>query len=332
MTRVRQGIAAGIDIGGTTTTAVVADVATGAVLGRASGRTTAQAGGAAMLHLGVDLLDTATALAGATPVAVGVGAAGVVDAQARRVVSASQTFTDWAGYDVGTHLDRELGRPSALINDVNAFLLAEMTWGAGRGSPDAVGLTLGTGVGGALWLDGALWDGPTGAAGELGHFAPFIIEPYGPEPCSCGQRGHLESIASGAALVRRYATRSPNGRPTHCLTVARADLDAAAVAGRARAGDPIAQAVFEEAGWALGQLAVTLAAVLDVQLSLVGGGVAASWDLMAPGFDAYIAAHPVVSGAVPSIATGQLGPDAVALGAALAAATAASTPTGSVTS
>ncbi len=131
---------------------------------------------------------------------VGVGAAGVVDARAGRILVASDSFRDWAGFAVTAAFEEAGSRvPAFLDNDVNAFLRGEAAAGAVAGEAHVLGMTLGTGVGGALWLDGALYDGPHGAAGEIGH-----VPGFGDLPCTCGGRGHLETLASGRAIAARY--------------------------------------------------------------------------------------------------------------------------------
>ena len=131
--------------------------------------TPAREGGTAMVGAALDALGLLLARAhrpGCS--AVGVGAAGVVDTRAGRVLVASDSFHAWAGFAVTATVEEALGVPAFLDNDVNAFLRGEVAKGAVAGEPHVLGMTLGTGVGGALWLDGALFDGPHGAAGEIG--------------------------------------------------------------------------------------------------------------------------------------------------------------------
>ncbi|RLP76078.1 ROK family protein [Mycetocola tolaasinivorans] len=303
---------AGVDIGGTSTLVVFVDER-GSVIAERGGETPAHVSGEAMVQLAVDLIAELTAETGMTPAAVGIGAAGVVDPVARRIVAASTSFVGWAGYSVGAHLDRALGVPNSLVNDVNAFLLGEVAFGAARGLDNAAGITLGTGVGGAIYLDGALWEGPEGAAGELGHSPSYVVPGHGEEPCTCGQSAHLESIASGRSIERRYRARA--GQIAADLPAG----DGAALATRARTGDGAAAHVFAEAGLMLGQAAVTLAATLDLGHLVVGGGVSGAWDLIEPGVRTYLAEHPPVSGRTLSVVRAERGSHAVALGAASSA-------------
>ncbi|MFI6426189.1 ROK family protein [Promicromonospora sp. NPDC050880] len=187
---------AGVDIGGTKIRAAVVTPG-GEVLASATAPT--PSGGAAMLDVSADLVARAAASAGVPVAAVGVGAAGVVDPGTGEVLAASDSFVGWVGTDLRSGLASRTGLPVTVANDVDAFLVGEATWGAVRGVRSAAGIALGTGVGGALWLDGGLYRG-AGAAGEIGHMPGF-----GDAPCTCGQRGHLETLASGRSVERRYA-------------------------------------------------------------------------------------------------------------------------------
>ncbi|MFI1360161.1 ROK family protein [Streptomyces sp. NPDC020898] len=289
----------GVDIGGTTTQVVLCapDLT---VLTRAEVPTPAADGGQAMTDAALGAL---TALLARTPArlfGVGVGAAGVVDADAGRVLVASDSFHGWAGFEVTATIRAALGVPAYLDNDVNAFLRGEAAKGAVAGVSHALGMTLGTGVGGALWLDGALYDGPYGAAGEIGH-----VPGFGDLPCTCGARGHLETLASGRAIGRRYGERT-----------GRAGLTARAVAAAADAGDRDAAAVYEEAGAALARAILITAGLLDLTAYVVGGGVSRAWHLLEPAVSAALAAEPPVSGRSVSVVRAGLGSDAVAVGAA----------------
>lgn len=191
---------AGVDIGGTTTQAVLCDD-TLTVLDRAETGTPATLGGRAMIDAALGalaplLVSTPGRLAG-----VGVGAAGLVDPVEGRILVASDSFHGWAGFPVTAAVADALGVPAHLDNDVNAFLRGEVSSGAVRDAPDVLGITLGTGVGGALWTGGRLFAGPHGAAGEIGH-----IPGFGDLPCTCG----------AAATWRPWhpAALSPPGTPT----------------------------------------------------------------------------------------------------------------------
>ncbi|MEU6476597.1 ROK family protein [Streptomyces sp. NPDC047017] len=287
---------AGVDIGGTTTQVLLCTPGL-AVLDRFE--TATPAGGPAMLDAVLGGLRGLLDRRPARLLGVGVGAAGVVDARAGRVVAASDSFRDWAGFEVTATLEAALGVPAFLDNDVNAFLRGEVTGGAVAGEPDVLGMTLGTGVGGALWLGGALLDGPHGAAGEIGH-----IPGFGALPCSCGGRGHLETLAAGRSVAARYRERT--GRSGTAREVAAA----------ARGGDAEARAVFEAAGTGIGRALLMTAGLVDVTTAVLGGGVTGAWDLLEPAIRRVLAEEPPVSGQPVRLVRAGLGGDAVAVGAA----------------
>lgn len=293
-----SGLVAGVDIGGTKTAAALV-TAEGTVLARAVRDTPARAGGAAMAETAALLVEALAQQTGRQPDAVGVGAAGVVDHRTGGIRAASDMFTDWAGFPLGRRLGERLETPVRVENDVNAFLLGETAWGAGRGR-DVLGVMLGTGVGGALVLDGVLRHGPHGAAGEIGH-----TPGYSDLVCTCGQVGHLETLSSGTSIARRFTAAT--GEPVASARV---------VAERARAGDAVALGLFHDAGRAVALACISAASLVDVSLAVVGGGVSAAWDLLAPAVESALLSDPPVSGASLQIVPGSLRGDAVVLGAA----------------
>lgn len=298
-------VVAGVDIGGTTTQVVLSDESL-TVLGRADVTTPAKLGGVAMVAAAVSLIEDLLASTGHALSAVAVGAAGVVDSDTGTVVVASDSFTGWTGFGVTDAFTAALGVPSYLDNDVNAFLRGEAAAGSLRGETDALGITLGTGVGGALWLHGDLHHGQHGAAGEIGH-----IPGFGDLPCTCGARGHLETLASGLSIARRYTMAT--GRD------ARGALDVALAADR---GDEAALAVFSDAGGAIARAILMTVGLVDVATVVVGGGVSGAWHLLHPAIVAALVAEPPVNGRTISVVRATLGADAVTLGACARALTA----------
>jgi glucokinase len=295
---------AGVDIGGTKIRAAVV-TSGGEVLASATAPT--PSGGKAMLDVAAELVGRATTSAGVRVAAVGVGAAGVVDPGTGEVLAASDTFARWVGTNVRTGLGSRTGLPVVVANDVDSFLVGEATWGAVRGVGSAAGIALGTGVGGALWLDGALYRG-AGAAGEIGHMPGF-----GDARCTCGQRGHLETLASGRSVERRYAEL---GGAAGVGGVGAAGVGATEIESRARAGDPTAVRVLADAGRAVGSAVLVLAALLDVGHVVVGGGLARAWDLLEPALLARLGDEPPVSGHPIEVRRAVLGGDATVVGAA----------------
>lgn len=289
---------AGVDIGGTTTQVALVSPEL-SIMDRLVLATPADRGGTAMVGA---VLDGIRRLLSGTRVrllGVGVGAAGVVDAATGTVLVASDSFVDWSGFGVTAAIETDLGVPAFLDNDVNAFLRGEVSGGAVAGERHVLGLMLGTGVGGALLLDGTLYAGPHGAAGEIGH-----VPGFGDLPCSCGGRGHLETLAAGRSIAARYADRT--GRSGTARDVAHA----------AERGDPDALAVLRTAGAAVARGILITAGVIDVTTVVIGGGVTGAWSLLEPSIRAALAAEPPVSGRTPRVVPAALGADAVTIGAA----------------
>jgi glucokinase len=252
------------------------------------------------------------------PRAFGVACAGTVDSE-RGVVFASPNLP-LADVPLGGILQKALGLPVVLDNDVNAAIRAEATVGVAAGLRHVVMLALGTGVGGGLWLDGRVYRGASGGAAELGH----MIVRAGGLPCACGSRGCLEMYASGRALVRYAAARAgdrdtdPSGELTALQEQGR--LTGGAVTKLALAGDTAAlDAVHELARW-LGTGLVNVTNAFDPEMIVVGGGVGDVGELLlTPARDAVRKlALPPGRDSV-RIAGAQLGNRAGVVGGALAA-------------
>lgn len=291
----------GIDIGGTKIAGLLVD-GHGSVLARGSVPAPAALGGDAMADAAAGLVRDLAARAGMRVAGLGVGAAGVVDHATGTIRAASATFTGWAGYPLADALTARLAVPASVENDVNAFLLGEIAADPGAGD-DVLGVMLGTGVGGAIVIGGDLQHGPHGAAGEIGH-----TPGYSDLVCTCGQVGHLETLASGLSIARRYAQRTGAD-----------SIDARAVADLARAGDRDALEMFADAGRAVALACASAATLLDLPRAIVGGGVVAAWDLLRPSIEHTLITDAPVSGIPLVITPARLGGDAVALGAIEAA-------------
>jgi glucokinase len=237
-------------------------------------------------------------VAGHGPVAAaGVGVPGLFDEASGRAVFLPNLPPAWAGREVAGPLAGRLGVPVALINDARSFTLAESRMGAAAGCSTVICLTLGTGVGGGVVVDGRLRFGPHGRAGELGH---QVIDPAGP-PCGCGNRGCVEAFAAGAALSRLGGQPSPQ-----------------AVFAAAAAGEERARAAVEAVAGRLAVGIANLVTVLWPERVVVGGGVAAAGEqLLGPLRRAVAAASPLVDPAAYEIVPAALGPAAGAIGAAL---------------
>ena len=211
--------------------------------------------------------------------AVGIGAAGFVDCDRSKVLFAPNIA--WRDEPLRDHVADRVDLPVVVENDASAAAWAEFRFGAGEDVDDLVLLTVGTGIGGGIVLDGALHRGAFGVAAEVGHLR---VVPGG-ERCGCGNRGCWEQYASGRALVREARELIRSGSP---LAGALADAcggDADAVQGPmvtslAQAGDRASVELVAEAGRWLGEGMASLAAVLDPAVAVVGGGVSAAGDLL----------------------------------------------------
>lgn len=184
------------------------------------------------------------------------------------VVFEPPNLKGWRDVPLRGMLEERLGRPVVLENDANAAAVGEWWCGAGRGSRHLVYVTVSTGVGGGLVLDGRLYRGATDTAGEIGH---VLVDPEGPV-CSCGRRGHLEGIASGPAIARWVQERIREGRPS-VLATGR-PFSAREVAEAAEAGDALAREAFERAGRYLGWTVAGLLNLVNPEVVVIGGGVA----------------------------------------------------------
>jgi glucokinase len=179
-------------------------------------------------------------------------------------------------FELKAALQDRLGWPVVLENDANAAAMGEMWKGAARGCRDVVSVTLGTGVGGGVVLDGQLWRGAHGAAGEIGH---TTVDPFGGLKCKCGNTGCLELFASATAIVR-MARESLSQFPQAMLTGE--DLTAEKVYEAGRKGDELALSVFKRCGKYLGVGLANLMSLIDPEIIVISGGVVNGWDLFAP--------------------------------------------------
>ena len=256
-----SGVTIGVDVGGTTVAAglVTAD---GQVLEHVQAPTHARGPGSALETI-VEVLDRLRDRARARGVAVsgvGVGIPGTVDAE-RGVVGVDVNYVpELAGAPLAERLGARVDAPVFVDNDVNALVLAEWTWGAGRGARSLVMLALGTGVGGGIVLDGRLQRGAAGSAGELGH-VPIAFD--GP-PCVCGGRGCLKAFVSGTDIARRAEERF--GRP----------VGAAEVFQLAATGEAEAAAIVDGVCRALGAGLAVIVNGLNPERVLLAGSVAKS--------------------------------------------------------
>lgn len=214
-------------------------------------------------------------------------------------------------------LQRLLGLPVVIDNDGNTTALAEQRLGAGRGARMLVLLTMGTGMGGGIVMDGRVLLGGNGIGGELGHIS--VAHPG--ETCICGGVGCAELYTSGQGLVHRYQI-AVAARRGHRGGVAPTLTSSAQIVSAATAGEPLGLSVIHDAGRALAQVVRTVGPVLDPDLILIGGTVGlAAGEMLIPVITAELLRQRPCSAVAPPphIALAQLGPEAGAIGAALLA-------------
>jgi glucokinase len=303
----------GVDIGGTKVLAGVVD-SEGRVASTALRTTPGRRG---VIQKAEDaIVEAVLESASGRPLAgVGVAAAGFVDPAGERVMFAPHL--PWQGEPLRDLLQDRLGCPVLLDNDANCAARAEAWHGAARGAASGLMITMGTGIGGAVLLDGEVLRGANGMAGEFGHMQ---VVPGG-QACECGRNGCWEQYSSGNALVRNArALMAEHPSVLDELSGGRPErVTGPMVTSAAEEGDLVARQAFASVGDWLGVGTANLVAALDPQVVVIGGGVSAAGDrLLEP---ARAALRRTLVGAahrrVPELVAASLGPRAGMIGAAL---------------
>jgi len=296
-----------VDLGGTKTAAALVS-RDGSLSGVLRVPTPAAIGPDAVLDAVARVVRAVIEQAGVRDVAgVGIGAAGVVDGEGR-IISATETFASWVGTDLVSGIRSRLGKgpewPVTVRNDVDAHALGELWLGAARGVESMLMVAAGTGVGGAVVVNGRLWRGAHYVAGEIGHVPVPGAEGM---RCPCGRDGHLEALAAGPAIESRYAA------------LAGGCVSGADVARLANAGDPIAHEVITAAAAGLGRAIAGIVTTIDPDCVVVGGGVAEAGEMWWQALRASYQADLVDALLGVPLVQAELGTTAPLLGAALAA-------------
>jgi len=306
-----RGPLVGVDLGGTLTRAAVA---TGPATHGPVARRPTPTGEPARAVLDAIATTVLEATGGEVPAGVAMGVPGPVDPRSG-LVYAAPNLHGFEGLEVGRELGERLDCPVAIQNDANLAAFAEWTVGAGQGTRDFVFITVSTGVGGGVILDGELVTGIAGTAGELGHVAS---DSRGPA-CGQGHPGCLEGIASGTAIAERARAALDAGVSSllsSLLSGIGDALDARSVQAAAEAGDALALRLFDEAGRALGRAIGGIVNLLSPEVVAVGGGMIGAGPLL---FEPLEAALPEIAFAVPlrrcRIVAAALGTDAGLVGA-----------------
>lgn len=323
------GVILGVDLGRSHCTLVATNLAAN-ILARESGPFDATLGADVCLPLLVTALRRFVAdhaIAWDSILGLGLGIPGPVDAQLRMLIHPPR-MPGWDGVDVRHVLRRELDLPVCMGNDANMGALGESRYGAGRGLNDFAYIKVGTGIGCGLVIAGNVYRGSRGSAGELGH---VTIDEDGPL-CDCGNRGCLETVASGPVIVRdaiaavalncqRHARGLPPVAGSAALTRVAGDhpVDVADVVQAALDGDPASRAAIERAGELIGVALASLINLVNPSVILVDGGVARAGELLLGPIRRAIAARSLsAASANTSLVSGELGANAIALGAVAA--------------
>lgn len=275
-------VAIAIDLGGTNIKGALVD-RTGKMMSVKQAPTGSDLSPSAVIDRLVEITESlrSEALAGdMKPVGAGFGCPGGVYRN-RAVISQSPNFPGWKDVNLRGPLEEKLNLRVALENDANVAALGEFWLGIGREVDSMVLLTLGTGIGGGIIIDGRIWQGEWGMAGEIGH---ITVDPDGPV-CGCGNHGCLEVFASGPALVKRARQEIEHGRAQKLMKLVDSDMDKVTpekIYEAAKAGCDSSMLIFSEAAKYIGIVIADVLNLLNVPLFVIGGGISAALDVMGP--------------------------------------------------
>jgi glucokinase-like ROK family protein len=268
-----------------------------------------------VLALALELLHEVIAEAGVARLAgAGIGVPGPVDFD-RGVSVSPPIMPGWDGYPVRDAVSRELGCPVVLDNDVNVMAVGEQHAGVARSARDFLYVKIGTGIGCGIVVDGELYRGVDGCAGDIGHIR---VDDFGPT-CACGNTGCLEAFAGGAAIAREATAAAVAGRSEVLarLLAERGELTAADVGTAVGQGDAVAVQLIRDSGRRVGQVLASLVSFFNPGLIVIGGGVTALGHSLLAEIRGvtYRRSLPLATGSLP-IVHSELGPEGGVVGAA----------------
>ncbi len=217
---------------------------------------------------------------GNTVASIGIGSPGIIDLR-KGVVVTSVNFPGWKHVPVKKLLEKAVALPVVLDNDANAAAYGEKWRGAGRKVNSLICLTMGTGIGGGIILDGNIWHGADGMAGEIGH---MTVNPEGPT-CNCGNTGCLETYSSATGMVRSAIDSISNGKKTILKQLSDRDnnrITANMIHEAALRGDKLSIKILTEAGKYIGIAMASLINVLNPEMVILTGAVTGAWDFFMP--------------------------------------------------
>lgn len=304
-----------IDLGGTSVRAAVVDV-NGGITGFVAGATEASQGPDAVIDRIVAVLHDSLARASVEVselAAIGIGAPGPLDWDTG-VIHEAPNLPGWKEVPLAARIGAAVGLPTFLENDANAAALAENQYGVAQGSRNMLYITVSTGVGGGLILDGELWHGAYGSAGEFGHMTVDFDGPL----CDCGNRGCIEAIAAGPDIASWVVEQIAAGRYSSLAGLA--DPSGRDVVEAAQLGDALAVSALERAGRAVGFGVINVAHLVNLDTVVIGGGIANAGDLLFDPLRVTVREH-LLESTAPNLRLEpwSLGEDVGLLGAAAAA-------------
>jgi len=201
-------------------------------------------------------------------IAIGISSAGQVDSRQGKVIFATDNLPGWTGMEIKKRIEAELRLPTFVENDVNCMALGELTYGAGRGYNHMLCLAIGTGIGGAIIFNKALYRGWKGSAGELGH----LCIDYQGRQCNCGARGCLEAYTAGPAIEKEFIEKLSK-LPSNAIDQSISEIRLEDIVKLAQDGNIDAQATIKDAGFFLGCGLYGLLNTLNPEIVIIGGGV-----------------------------------------------------------
>ena len=303
-----------VDLGGTKIiTALVSSK--GRVMAREYTLTLADEGPQAVIERIFSAIDYTLNLSNLDPSqldSISIAAAGAISIDTG-VVTSSPNLPGWHNIPLRDIVNKKYNVNTLLINDASAAALGEHRFGAGKGANNLIYITVSTGIGGGIIINGKLYNGSSGSAGEIGH---MTIDVNGPR-CHCGNIGCLEALASGTAVAREAIRRIKQGRQSSLTKIMVEDITAEKVGAAAEDGDPLALEVISEAATYLGVGMVNLVNIFNPEIIIVGGGMAKMGDLLLePAREVVRERAFSLSAQMVRIVPAQLGDDAGVLGAA----------------
>lgn len=245
---------------------------------------------------------------------MGFGFPGQIDCQ-NGVVRLAPNIPGWVDVPIAKIMEDEFGIPTRVDNDVRCAALGELNFGAGKGCENLICITVGTGIGSGLIVNGKLVRGASNAAGEIGHIK---LDMTGGPLCGCGDRGCLEAFASGPSIVAMAEEYIKGGKSTKYRELANPDITPYVVSVAAQQGDAVARRIFTIIGEYIGVGLASVVNLLNPEKIIIGGGVAAAGDiLMNPIKETLVKRAMPISGAAVEVVPAQLGNTAGVIGASL---------------